>query len=338
MRHTKISSSRALVQRGPATRKARAASKAEMNKRTLKVSMVYPATGLKQMAVLFLIGALFGLARPAHAQVTIAQLSDTHLGEQHSPHAADNLRRAVDMINSRHPDAVVLSGDIGENPGEWDKAKSILKKLKAPVYYAPGNHDVHSHDVDRYRGAFGKDYYRFQVKNVTFLVIDSQLLGNYDQFDARPLPPLPPNTEQESERMLDWLSNQGGGERHHDHDRDRGRNRDNDGDDRGQGIIIGIQHIPVFRDGNFPSDSKPYWVINDPYRSREMDILHKLGVKHMLVGHWHNGRVFQHDGITWHVGDATSWLPMGGELGFAIHTISHDGDVRTEFVPLGTQP
>src|ERR1051325_5069621 len=174
MRHIKISSRSALVQRGPATRDGRAASKAEMNKRTLKVSTVSPATGLK-LALFFLIGALFVLARPAHAQVTIAQLSDTHLGEQHSPHAADNLRHAVDMINSRHPDAVVLSGDIGENPGEWDKAKSILKKLKAPIYYAPGNHDVHSHDVHRYRSAFGKDYYRFQVKNVTFLVIDSEL-------------------------------------------------------------------------------------------------------------------------------------------------------------------
>jgi 3',5'-cyclic AMP phosphodiesterase CpdA len=343
MRQIKISSRRALVQRGPATRLAGAASKAEMNKRTLEIWTVSCPASLRWMAGLFLV-FLFGLVtRPAQAQVTIAQLSDTHLGEQHSPHAADNLRRAVDMINSRHPDAVVLSGDIGENPGEWDKAKSILKNLKAPIYYAPGNHDVHSHDVDRYRGAFGKDYYRFQVKNVTFLVIDSQLLGNYDQFDARPLPPLPSQMEQESEKMLDWLSNQGGGDHGHDrHDRDRGldrdRDRDNDRDDRGQGIIIGIQHIPVFRDGNFPSDSKPYWVVNDPYRSREMDILHKLGVKHMLVGHWHNGRVFQHDGITWHVGDATSWLPMGGELGFAMHTISRDGDVRTEFVPLGTQP
>lgn len=296
--------------------------------------------GLKRAAGLLLACLLFVFARSAQAQVTIAQLSDTHLGEQHSPHAADNLRRAVDMINSRHPDAVVLSGDIGENPGEWDRAKSILKKLKAPLYYAPGNHDVHSHDLDRYRGAFGKDYYRFQVKNVTFLVIDSQLLGNYDQFDARPLPPLPPQMEQESDRMLAWLSNQGGGEHGHDghggHDRDR--DRDDDRGDGGHGIIIGIQHIPVYRDGNFPADSKPYWVVNDPYRSREMDILHKLGVKHMLVGHWHNGRVFQHDGITWHVDDATSWLPMGGELGFAMHSISRDGDVRTEFVPLGTQP
>lgn len=290
------------------------------------------AAALKWTAGLFLACALFVFAQGAQAQVTIAQLSDTHLGEQHSPHAADNLRHAVDMINARHPDAVVLSGDIGENPAEWDKAKSILKKLKAPLYYAPGNHDVHSHDLDRYRAAFGKDYYRFQVKNVTFLVIDSQLLGNYDQFDARPLPPLPPQMQQESDRMLAWLSNQGSGDGG-DH-----KQGDHKHSGQGQGIIIGIQHIPVYRDGNFPPDSKPYWVVNDPYRSREMDILHKLGVRDMLVGHWHNGRVFQHDGITWHVDDATSWLPMGGELGFAMHTISPDGNVRTEFVPLGTQP
>ena len=274
----------------------------------------------------------------ARAQITVVQLSDTHLGEKHSPHAADNLRKAVQMINARHPDAVILSGDIGENPEEWDKAKSILKGLKAPLYYAPGNHDVHSHDVDRYRSAFGKDYYRFQVKGVTFLVIDSQLLGNYDSFDARPLPPMPPQTEEESKRMLDWLKDQGKG-RDEDNDRDGDHDRDRDRERRDQGkIIIGIQHIPVFRDGNFPPDNKPYWVVDDPYRSREMDILHKLGVRHMLVGHWHNGRVFNREGITWHVAPATSWLPWGGELGFAIHTISRDGDVKTEFVPLGTEP
>jgi hypothetical protein len=59
----------------------------------------------------------------------------------------------------------------------------------------------------------------------------------------------------------------------------------------------------------------------------------------MLVGHWHNGRVFQKEGITWHVAPSTAWLPWGGELGFAIHTISANGDVHTEFVGLpGAKP
>jgi 3',5'-cyclic AMP phosphodiesterase CpdA len=249
-------------------------------------------------------------------EITVAQISDTHIGDKHAPHAADNLKRAVEMINARRPDAVILSGDIGENPRAWDEAKSILKKLKSPLYYVPGNHDVHSSDVERYRSAFGKDYYDFEVKNVRFVVIDSQLLGNYDVFGAKIPEPLPATTEEESEHMLAWAN--GLGEK---------------AEKRAGGVVIGVQHIPVFHDGGFP-DPKPYWVISEPYRSREMKALRELGIKHMLVGHWHNGRVFEREGITWHVAPATSWLPWGGELGFAMHTITPNGDVRTEFVGL----
>jgi 3',5'-cyclic AMP phosphodiesterase CpdA len=311
---------------------------------------------------------LFALIFPlrGNAQITIAQISDTHLGEAHSPHAFDNLRRAVDMVNARHPDAVIVSGDIGENYDQWLLARGILKWLHAPVYYAPGNHDVHSNDVEKYREVFGPDYYRFQVKGITFLVIDSQLLGNFDQFDAQSPQPMPPQTEAESQKMLSWLSRQAPGsyagdrgKRHwwnrggnrddrpqqRDDDDDRRSNAGNDqgdrggNDDRGGNIVIGIQHIPALRGDNLPPDPKPYWVINEPYRSRELDILHRLGVRHMLVGHWHVGNVFERDGITWHVAPSTSrLLPWSGQLGFAMHTISPNGDVRTEFVPLGVGP
>jgi hypothetical protein len=88
------------------------------------------------------------------------------------------------------------------------------------------------------------------------------------------------------------------------------------------------------RDDYFPPDTKPYWVISDPYRSTEIALLHGLGIKHMLVGHWHNEREFRWEGITWHVGPATSWLPWDGQLGFAIHTITPDGNLKSEFVNL----
>ena len=276
---------------------------------------LFSVLGSKWKVVLVILLATFALSSVSSAQVVIAQLSDTHLGEAHSPHAAENLRKAVEMINARRPDAVVLSGDIGENPQEWEKARDILKGLKAPLYYAPGNHDVHTHDVNKYREVLGKDYYTFRVKNVEFVVVDSQLLGNYEQYDAKTPPPLPPDTKAESDKMLAWLEELG---KVH----------------KPSGVVIGVQHIPVFRDGDFPRDSKPYWVINDPYRSQEMKALHDLGIKDMLVGHWHIGRVFEKDGITWHVAPATSWLPMGGELGFAMHSISPDGKVHTEFVNL----
>ncbi len=289
-----------------------------------KLLASWPVAFCKHLCFALTLSALMmALTSPGNAQVTIAQISDSHLGESHSPHAAENLRRAVEMVNSRHPDAVVLSGDIGENPQEWQRARKILQGLHAPLYYVPGNHDVHSRDVDRYRGVFGPDYYRFQVKGVTFLVIDSQLLGNFDQFDAQSPQPLPPATEVESEKMLSWLSRQAQAQDAHDHG----------------SIVIGIQHIAAFRADNLFHDSKPYWVINEPYRSREMALLHKLGIKHMLVGHWHVGGVFERDGVTWHVAPSTGrLLPWSGQLGFAMHTISRGGDITTEFVSLGTGP
>src|SRR5437868_11780896 len=165
-------------------------------------------------------------------EITLAQISDTHRADKHAPHAAENLKAAVEMVNQRRPDAVVLSGDIGENPEAWEQARSILKKLKPPLYYAPGNHDVHSNDVERYRKVFSKDYYTFEVRGVTFVVIDSELLGNYDKYEAKQPMPLPPETEEESERMLSWLSGL--------HDVDRGDSRD----DGKKTIVIGVQHIP----------------------------------------------------------------------------------------------
>jgi 3',5'-cyclic AMP phosphodiesterase CpdA len=276
---------------------------------------------MKQLCLAFLVLGLCAVG--ANAQVTIAQLSDTHIGDKHAPDALGQLKMVIRMINDRHPDAVILSGDIGENPHAWDQAKSALKDVKAPLYYCPGNHDVHTNDVDRYRKAFGKDYYDFTVKNVRFVMIDSQLLGNYDVYGQKNPPPLPPKTEEESQTMLAWLTALPGNEKSQERKEER----------RGPEIMIGVQHIPVFHDGSFP-DPKPYWVVSEPYRSKEMKALRALGIKHMLVGHWHNGRVFEREGITWHVAPATSWLPWGGELGFAMHTISPNGDVHTEFVPL----
>jgi 3',5'-cyclic AMP phosphodiesterase CpdA len=272
---------------------------------------------LNQVQVLC-IALAFGIslfvADANSADVTIAQISDTHLGEKHSPRAAEHLRAAVQMINARHPDAVILSGDIGETPEEREQVKTILKGLTAPVYYVPGNHDISdTNSLSRYRKQFGQDYYAFHVRYVEVLALDSQLLGNYQEFDSPSVLPLLPGIKAEGETMLDWLAAQP---------------TPATGD-----VVIAVQHIPLFRDADFP-DAKPYWTVNPPYARREADLLRKLGVKHLLAGHWHIGRVFGHDGITLHVAPATSWLPLAGQLGFAMHTITPDGGVRTEFVPL----
>lgn len=250
---------------------------------------------------------------PAAAQVKIAQISDSHIGLKRAPQGSEQLRRVVQMVNQQNPDIVVVSGDIGERPEAWDEARDILKGIKAKIYYIPGNHDVHADDVERYRKAFGEDYYKIQVKNVVIYALDSQLLGNWDQFDAKTEPPMPPETKAEGDKMLGWLESQKA--------------------DKGT-VVLAMQHVPAARAGGFPDDPKPYWTVNDPYRSRELKAFKKLGINDVLAGHWHKGVVFDSDGITWHVAPSTSWLPMGGKLGFAMHTISDKGQVTTKFIYL----
>jgi DNA repair exonuclease SbcCD nuclease subunit len=276
----------------------------------------------------------------ASAQVRIAQLTDLHIGLARAPHAADTLREAVKIINDRGVDAVVVTGDVGENPGDWEIAREILGHLKAPVYYIPGNHDIHSNDFDRYRKVFGDDFYRVRVKNVVIYALDSEVFGNYDSYDAAKVA-LPPPSEEAREngtRMMHWLQESVEHpvpEERGDRDKARKHAKGNDRERDDHVVVIGMQHIPPVRHGNFPPDPRPYWTVPEPYRSQEIALLKKLGIHDMLVGHWHHRDEFEHAGIEWHVGAPTSWLTWGGQLGFDIHTITPDGKLTSEFIPLG---
>jgi 3',5'-cyclic AMP phosphodiesterase CpdA len=298
---------------------------------------------VRLLVLLFCCAMMVSLAR---AQVTIAQISDPHIGLARAPQGSQQLQQVVQQVNQRNPDIVVVTGDVGERESAWDEARSILKGLKAKVYYIPGNHDVHASGPGKWRSAFGEDYYKIQVKNVTIYALDSQLLGNWDDFNAKSMPQTPSDVKAEGDKMLNWLGSQGGGEdrghgKDHDKDRDdkgRGKDKDKDrshgehGGDRGN-VVLAMQHVPPLRDGGFP-DQKPYWIVPEPNSSREIDIFKKLGIRDVLVGHWHDGRVFNGKGITWHVAPSTSWSPSGAKLGWAMHTVSGNGDVKTDFVYL----
>ncbi len=288
--------------------------------------------------LLLIVLLSFFLSLSALGQVRIAQLSDLHIGLARAPHAADNVRKAVQIINDRGVDAVIVTGDIGEKPSDWEEARDILGKLKAPVYYIPGNHDIHSNDFDRYRKVFGDDFYRVRVKNVVIYALDSEVFGNYDSYEAdrTAVPPASDEARENAARMMHWLEESANEPVPDDkdakpnHDRDH---RDHDRDDHV--VVIGMQHIPIARHGNFPPDPRPYWEIPEQYRDREVQLLKRLGIHDMFVGHWHHRDEFEYGGIDWHVGTATSWLTWGGELGFDIYTITPDGKVKSEFISLG---
>jgi hypothetical protein len=73
------------------------------------------------------------------------------------------------------------------------------------IYYCPGNHDIHTTNIPTYRQYFGNDYYSFKINNITFMVIDSQLPGDFDTFVGGQTPadvqPLPSSVQTESDTM-----------------------------------------------------------------------------------------------------------------------------------------
>jgi 3',5'-cyclic AMP phosphodiesterase CpdA len=280
-------------------------------------------------------GGMARVADDAAGNIVIAQISDTHIGLGRAPEASENLRKVVEMVNQRNPDAVIVTGDVGERENAWDEAKKIFSGLKPKVFYIPGNHDVSANrpqSLASWRADFGNDYYEAHVKGATIIALDGQLMGNYDNFNEKKASPLSANAQQESDRMLGWLQREGGGEG------ERAAKKGGDDEARTGKLIFAMQHEPIDRASGFPPDDKDYWVIQEPYRSREIDLLHRLGVKHMFVGHWHKGMVFSAHDITSHVAPATSWSPTGDKLGFAMHTITPDGDVKTDFVYIDADP
>ncbi len=288
---------------------------------------------LRQRSVRLLL-ALLLWSPTALAQATIVQISDTHIGLSTAPNALQHLQTVVGQINamSPQPDAVILSGDIGETTSAWTTAKNTLANLKAVVYFCPGNHDIHTTNIATYRQYFGNDYYSFKINNITFMVIDSQLLGNYDTFTSSKTPadvqPLPASVQTESDSMLAWLGQQ-----------------------TAVSDEIAVQHVPLFPQslsggGTYPS-TNPYWAVYDvqndtnihhEYRTEEINALTALNIHTMLAGHWHNQRDFSATSgsftLDLRMAPAVAYaIGTGAQVGYTVHSISSTGVVTTTMVP-----
>jgi len=125
--------------------------------------------------------------------VQFIHISDTHFGPDRDhtirgSAVADRVEMMVQSINDLHfqPDFIMHTGDVVNDPDEdaYELAESVLSKLKAPVYYATGNHDDRS--MMRAALAFGKNTpllsdseeicYRIECGNeVDFFVMDGRV-------------------------------------------------------------------------------------------------------------------------------------------------------------------
>lgn len=90
----------------------------------------------------------------------------------------DDLESSVETVNDLDLDFVVFLGDSLNHPEEsWDQLGKIIDNILVPVYFVPGNHDIFENGSFN-QGFFlsemsEKLYYSFEVKNKTFIVLNT---------------------------------------------------------------------------------------------------------------------------------------------------------------------
>lgn len=86
-----------------------------------------------------------------------------------------SLMRNIEMVNNIESSFIVLLGDIVQRANEVEMKvlqDTLLFKLNAPVFNAPGNHDLSNRDL--YIEKFGSTYFQFEIAGSFFIFLDSE--------------------------------------------------------------------------------------------------------------------------------------------------------------------
>lgn len=105
--------------------------------------------------------------------VTIAHISDTHVG---SPHFVPNLlNRVIVELNELKPDLVIHTGDVTNEGfrGEYKSAAAYLEQIEAKLVAVPGNHDSRNVGYVHFEEMIGPRHWREKVGDVLVVGADS---------------------------------------------------------------------------------------------------------------------------------------------------------------------
>ncbi len=243
-------------------------------------------TGAGIVFALGAAGTVAPLAAGAAPQgFTFVQISDSHIGF-HQPANDDvsgTLALAVDRINAMpvQPGFVVHTGDVTHlaKPAQFDDAKQILGKLKAPLITLPGEHDVIG-GPQAYFDAFGapkatKGWSSFDQNGIHFI----RLINVFD-FEKMGLL----GTEQ-----LDWLA------------------ADLKNQKRDTPIVV-FGHVPLYA-------LYPQWGWTTDDGAKALAMLARFSAVTVLNGHIHQVITHTEGNITFHSAHPTAYpLPAPGTV------------------------
>lgn len=147
---------------------------------------------MKRICVTLLPVLTFTIAGFAQSKFSFVFMSDIHYTQKFD--APKGFQMLVDTLNQLNPDLVMVGGDIiydalrvteKELMGNTNAYLKAASKIKAPLYYAVGNHEVfelYQKNADTsgllfgkryYEKYFGRRYYSFNHKGWHFMVLDN---------------------------------------------------------------------------------------------------------------------------------------------------------------------
>jgi len=136
---------------------------------------------MSKFIIISLLLFLISCTEKKQESFSFVQLCDTQLGFGGYEHDLKSFKMAAKQINTLSPDFVVICGDLVNDRDDSSFAdfKEIIEGFNMPCYTAPGNHDVgkvpNDTTLNYYRKIIGKDYYKFQHKGCSFIVVNTQL-------------------------------------------------------------------------------------------------------------------------------------------------------------------
>jgi len=211
------------------------------------------------------------------SRFVFAQLADPQVGFQDYDSELLRLRYEVDLLNGSDCQAAVVCGDMMHRVTSDSLAvfRSEMSRLRIPVHYVAGNHDVGNANVRVcYEEAFGPACYTADLapSDLRLIVIDSNRWM------------LPP--DDASAKMDQWFQ----------HELERAKQD-------GKNVIV-ASHFPVFIDA--PDEPETYFNLPVIRRKWLLDLMSRSPVRAFLSGHTHTAFSYLLNGILFSSGETTS--------------------------------
>lgn len=126
---------------------------------------------------------MWALALAAVLNATAADFEFAVVGDTRPRFESESFKpfeSLISTINEARPALVINLGDLiyGYGPAskdkQWDKYQETTKRISAPYYQLPGNHDTHSKAARKVYGRrFGKFYQSFDYNDCHFVLLDN---------------------------------------------------------------------------------------------------------------------------------------------------------------------